>query len=81
MDEAKPYSVYVLWSPIGERFYTGVTDDVARRLSDHNTGVSRWTKRYAGSWELVWQRECPSLGDARRFENRLKRQRGGAGRR
>ena len=79
MPNQRPYSVYVLWSDAGNRFYTGVTEDVAQRLEQHNTAVSKWTKRYAGSWQLVWQEQFPSLGEARKFENRLKKQRGGKG--
>jgi predicted GIY-YIG superfamily endonuclease len=56
-----------------------VTDDVQRRLRDHNSGVSRWTKRYAGTWELVWQETCPDLTAARKLERWLKRQKRGNG--
>jgi len=79
MDDCKPYYVYVLWSEVGTRFYIGVTDDVQRRIADHNGGVSKWTKRYAGSWRLVWHEHCPSLGVARTLENWLKRQKRGNG--
>ena len=76
---ARPYAVYILWSGTGHCFYTGVTNDVPHRLAQHNAGGSKWTKRHAGTWELVWQRAFPTLGEARRFENRLKRQKGGNG--
>ena len=75
----KPYSVYVLRSSEGKCFYIGVTNDVDTRLAQHNAGVSKWTRRYAGSWELAYSRAFDSLGEARRFENKLKRQKGGAG--
>ena len=75
----KPYFVYVLWTRSGCCFYKGVTDRIAHRLTQHNNGESKWTKRHAGTWELVWQREFPSLGAARKFENLLKRQKGGNG--
>jgi hypothetical protein len=39
----KPYFVYVLWSPSREHFYIGISEDVPKRLSQHNDGVSRWT--------------------------------------
>ena len=74
-----PYYTYILWSTTARRFYIGVTEDVSKRLSDHNSGISKWTKRYAGSWELVWQRKLDSLGEARKLENLLKRQKGGRG--
>jgi putative endonuclease len=73
------YWVYVLWSATGECFYIGLTDDLARRLTQHNGGVSRWTRRYAGSWTLVWQKSFDTLSAARAYENLLKRQRRGHG--
>ena len=75
----KPSAVYILWSDIGQRFYIGITENVAHRHTQHNAGVSRWTARYAGSWQLVWQRACASLSEARQLESRLKAQRGGQG--
>ena len=75
----KPYHVYIIWSDTGHRFYIGVTEDVGRRLRDHNAGISKWTKRYAGTWRLVWQQPSPSLSEARVLENWLKRQKGGRG--
>jgi predicted GIY-YIG superfamily endonuclease len=73
------HHVYVLWSAPARRFYIGVTGNVATRLAQHNSGESRWTKRHAGSWELVWSRTFLSLGEARQCENLLKRQKHGDG--
>ena len=71
------YRVYVLQNSEG-RFYVGVSDDVARRLQQHNGGESRWTKG-RGPWIAVWQSDELSLSEARKLENRLKRQKGGHG--
>ena len=79
MTDQQPYWVYVLWSPAGQKFYIGLTDDLERRLAQHNSGESKWTRRFAGSWQLAWTREFPSLRQARKFENLLKRQKGGDG--
>ena len=75
----QPYSCYVLWSDTGQSFYIGVTDDIPRRLAQHNNSESKWTSRHAGTWQIVWSRVFSSLGEARSFENLLKRQKGGAG--
>jgi putative endonuclease len=69
-------SVYVLQNREG-KFYVGLSDDVARRIEQHNSG-SRWTKG-KGPWKLVWQSDYLSLADARKLENRLKRQGPGKG--
>jgi putative endonuclease len=71
------YRVYVLQNIEG-RFYVGMAEDVARRLQQHNCGESCWTKG-RGPWRVVWQSDELSLSEARKLENRLKRQKGGHG--
>ena len=71
------YRVYVIQSREG-RFYIGLSDDVVRKVKQHNRGQSRWTKG-RGPWKIVWQSEELSLTDARKLENRLKRQGRGKG--
>ncbi len=65
-------SVYVIQNSAG-RFYVGMTTDLEQRLKDHNEGISKWTK-YRGHWKLVWSQVCPTIGEARKLENKLKRQ-------
>jgi putative endonuclease len=72
-----PYQVYVLQNSEG-RFYIGVSEDVTVRLGQHNDGTSKWT-RPRGPWTLVWTSQKLTLSDARKLENRLKAQKGGAG--
>ena len=72
------YWCYVIYSETRCQYYIGVTDDVTRRVQDHNNGISKWTKG-KGPWQLECSREFMSLGDARKFENILKRQKGGEG--
>jgi putative endonuclease len=66
------YRVCVLQNPEG-RFYVGLTHDVARRMQQHNDDESQWTKG-RGPWRAVWQSPNLSLTEARKLENRLKRQ-------
>jgi len=71
------YRVYVIQNE-ERRYYIGLTDDVIRRLDDHNSGVSVWTS-HRGPWQLRWTSEAMSLGEARKLENFLKKQKGGNG--
>jgi putative endonuclease len=71
------YRVYVLQNSVGS-FYIGLSEDIAVRLAQHNAGVSKWTKS-RGPWGLVWSSDPLSLSEARKLENLLKRQKGGAG--
>jgi len=71
------YFVYVLRNA-ANRLYIGLTDDVARRLQQHNAGISQWT-RGKGPWQLIWNSAPCVLSEARKLENLLKRQKGGKG--
>ena len=71
------YRVYVLRNFSGLR-YIGLSEDVERRLTQHNAGASQWTSA-RGSWQLIWQSEPMGLSAARKLENTLKRQKGGVG--
>jgi putative endonuclease len=71
------YQVYVAQNPKG-KFYIGLSENVAERLRQHNCGVSKWT-RSRGPWRRVWTAQPMTLGNARRLETFLKRQKGGTG--
>ena len=71
------YRVYVIQNPDG-KFYIGMSEDVEERLTQHNSGVSKWTK-HRGPWTLRWTSEAISITEARKLENFLKRQKGGDG--
>jgi putative endonuclease len=71
------YRVYVIQNREG-RFYIGLSDDIGRRINQHNIGDSRWTRR-RGPWVLIWQSEEMNLSDARKLELLFKRQKGGDG--
>jgi putative endonuclease len=71
------YRVYALQNR-ERNFYIGLSDDVARRIDQHNLGLSKWT-RGKGPWKLVWEGESMNLSKARKLELLLKRQKGGEG--
>jgi putative endonuclease len=64
--------IYILQSETTKRFYIGSTDDLPRRLQEHNRGHTPST-RGRGPWKLVHQEQCDSLADARRRELAIKR--------
>ena len=66
------YRVYVLRNAKGS-FYTGFSENVLIRVTQHNSGLTRSTSG-KGLWELVWQSEPMSVGMARNLERELKRQ-------
>ena len=69
------YKVYVLQNPAGKRCI-GLSEDVGKRLEQHNYGESKWTAKHRPR-RMVWTSEALSLSDARKLENTLKRAKGG----
>jgi putative endonuclease len=49
----KDYYAYLLKSDIDERLYKGHTDDLKKRLIEHNIGKTKSTKGYI-PWRLVY---------------------------
>ena len=65
------YAVYAVRSLSSGRVYIGQTNDVSRRLEEHNSGRVRSTKR-RGPWELVAVHYVPNRRAARLLEKGLK---------
>ena len=65
------YYVYVLRNTKGQ-LYIGSTDDLERRVQQHQQGETRWT-RNRGPWTLVLTESFPTRADAMRKERKLKR--------
>ena len=65
--------MYVLQNTEG-RFYIGQTDDLRRRLAQHNDPDRQRSKYTAkgGRWSLVWQEEHPTRAAAMRRERFIK---------
>ena len=68
------YFVYILQSRVDGSFYVGYSNDVDRRLAEHNAGLSSYTSRKM-PWEIFHVEEYDSKSDAIRRERFLKRQR------
>ena len=65
------WQVYVLRSVVNGRFYTGSTNDLARRLEEHNSGHSKYT-RSTRPFELIYKETYLTRLEARRRELFLK---------
>ena len=68
--------VYILSSLKYKKSYVGSSDNVKRRLFEHNSGKGRYTKRYK-PWKVFKYEEFETYSAARTRENFLKT---GAGR-
>jgi len=65
------FYVYILQSRINDSFYKGSTNDLSRRVQEHNQGKDFATSRYL-PWDLVWFGTKPSRAEAFQLERKLK---------
>jgi len=65
------YYVYILYSPSHRKIYKGSTNNIKKRLGEHNAGKVLSTKAFT-PWKLVYLETFISKSDARREELFLK---------
>ena len=65
------YYVYLLLSEKDGKFYTGSTDNLKRRIAEHNAGYVRSTVRRK-PFKLIYYEACINEADARVRERYLK---------
>ena len=70
------FVVYVLKSLKDGRHYIGYTNDIGRRLSDHNRGESR-SVRNRGPFEIIYKEVCRDEIFAKKRERQIKSYKGG----
>ena len=66
------YYVYILESIVDGDFYKGSTEDYLKRLAEHNSGESKFTKTKM-PWKLIFVREFNNKQEALIEEKRLKK--------
>ncbi len=71
------YYVYILKSKNNQKYYTGITDDLKRRIKEHNSGNSDFTA-WSGPYDLVWYGSFTNKEKAYKFETYLKSSSGSA---
>ena len=64
--------LYILKSAKNSRYYVGSTNDLDRRLAEHDRGKTKYTK-YAGPFDLVYQEKFDTLKQARQREYQIKK--------
>ncbi len=65
------FYVYVIKSKEGY-YYTGMTENLERRIFEHNNGIkSNWTKR-GTNWEIIYFEEFDNKQEALKRERWMK---------
>jgi len=65
------YYTYIVRCKYGT-YYTGITDDVEKRIKVHNSGKGAKYLRGRGPVKLVYQKKYKSKGEALRSEYAIK---------
>ena len=70
-DSVNFYYVYVIQSKKSKKWYTGYTADLRKRLREHNSGKSTYTKG-RGPFEVIYYEAYRNKTDARSRELQFK---------
>ena len=65
------WTVYILQCADGT-LYTGITNDLARRVAEHESGTGAKYTKGRGPLQLVYQESCEDRGIASKRENKIK---------
>ncbi len=65
------YYVYILQSTVSSGYYVGHTDDVSRRLKEHNLGMTKYT-RLARPWKVMYMEPYATRSAVMRREKEIK---------
>ena len=65
------FTVYILFSKIHQKHYTGFTSNIEQRLLSHNYLGKDWTEKYR-PWDLIYTKIFDNKADAMQHERWLK---------
>jgi putative endonuclease len=69
------YFTYIIQSESTGRYYVGSTDNLDRRVAQHNDPTykgSKTTKRFTGPWKLVYAESFQTRAEAMSRERKIK---------
>jgi putative endonuclease len=70
------FTTYILKNEITGRYYIGSTNDLNRRIVEHNRGQTKSTKQN-GKWEVIYREEFILSIQAKQREQKIKSYKGG----
>ena len=72
VEVARPFFTYILRCS-DRSYYVGHTDEIERRLTEHETGATRGYTATRRPVQLVWFQEFPTREEAKAAEAQIKR--------
>ena len=68
------YNVYIIYNSKYDKFYIGQTNNLYARIKEHNLGLSEYTSKYSGKWELKYKETYQTRSQVMKREKFLKKQ-------
>ena len=67
------FTVYAIYNKQAKKYYVGQTEDLQRRLLQHNEHTFKgYTSSFLGRWELIYQESVATRSEALKREKQLK---------
>jgi len=69
------FYVYAIYNKSHDKIYIGQTNNLKKRIyehNDHNNKTHNFTKRFSGSWKLIYQEKFLTREEAKVREKQLK---------
>lgn len=67
------FYTYILISVSSGNLYIGHTENLERRLEEHNSDKKSTFTSKKGPWKIIFRKEFENRGEAMKFENYLKK--------
>jgi putative endonuclease len=67
-----PFTIYIIQSLVNERYYVGQTENLLKRIDEHNSGKSPSTS-HGKPWQIIFQETFPTRSSAMQFESKIKK--------
>ena len=66
------FSTYILFSALSSRYYTGHSENLQKRLDEHNNGRTP-SIRNGIPWKVIWNHEFATKAEAMATEIKIKK--------
>lgn len=76
-EEGSMYTVYILRNTKTGRYYIGSTNNIDRRIEEHNRGQTRSTRYAKNNWVILYTEQYLTMLEAHQREFKIKSFKGG----
>jgi len=65
-------TLYIIYNELNSKYYIGITNNLERRIIEHNRENSHYTGKVSGTWNVKFFKEYKTKEEAYKEEKRLK---------